>query len=124
MMIYKALNFLNCLKMLTFIFLYSIENSMAADTFSTYFGTNSDAMDYNEATDTIVFATSAFEIKQADPITKIVTRTLTTDHFSTITCVKTSTDGTLVFTGGTDFRFNIYNLGTASNLCAADQLRG
>ena len=98
--------------------------SQAADNQQTYFGENADAMDYIPATNTFAFSTASYEIKFVDADTKAVTKTLTTNHIWKITCIKMSSDANLIFTGGTDFFFNIYDLTTDTSVCSGKELRG
>ena len=90
----------------------------AADNFQDYFGENADAMDYIPSLNYFAFSTASFEVKFVNADTKALIKTLPTSHISKITCIKLSSDANLIFTGGTDFHFNIYDLTSDTSVCA------
>ena len=81
-------------------------------------------MDYHHSSGTLAISTPTFQIKLVNSLTKATTKTITTSHFSTISTLKMSSDASLLFSGGTDFRFYIFNTITDAVVCQGDELRG
>ena len=75
-------------------------------------------MDVHYSSETIVIATTAYEIKVYNGITKALSSTITTSHKATINSIAISPNGSVVATGSKDFTVEVYDISSGSSVCA------